>query len=83
MQKSVVCNGFKCCNEVCHLKSAWSFILKYFLIGMKVNLFSDLSRHYAVCSDTIGTLLSASGNGGIVIIAGYYLEYFIPQISNA
>lgn len=32
--------------------------------------FSDLSSVYAVCSDTVGSLLSASSSGGIVLISG-------------
>lgn len=40
------------------------------LVNKFKELHPELSHHYAVCSDTIGTLLSASGTGGIVIISG-------------
>ena len=30
----------------------------------------NLSRHYDVCSDTVGTLNTATDSGGIVLIAG-------------
>jgi len=32
--------------------------------------FPDLSEHYYICSDTIGSIATASENGGLVIISG-------------
>ena len=36
--------------------------------------FLDLSQHLAVTSDTDGTLNSASGTGGIVLISGNWSD---------
>jgi len=40
------------------------------LMENMVKQFPDLSRHYDVCSDTVGTLNTATDAGGIVLIAG-------------
>lgn len=32
--------------------------------------FPDLSEHYVVCSDTVGSILTVSNLGGLVVIAG-------------
>lgn len=40
------------------------------LIGNMKRLYPDLCDDYAAVSDTMGTLATASGNGGIVLIAG-------------
>ena len=40
------------------------------LVAMMVNNYPGLARHYEVCSDTVGTLYTASDDGGVVLIAG-------------
>lgn len=40
------------------------------LISIMVNNHPKLSHHYEVCSDTVGTLQTATDKGGIVLIAG-------------
>ena len=40
------------------------------LMENMVTQFPSLSRHYDVCSDTVGTLNTATDTGGIVLIAG-------------
>lgn len=40
------------------------------LVSDMVTSYPTLSRHYKVCSDTVGTLATAAEAGGIVLIAG-------------
>ena len=40
------------------------------LMSNIIQNFPSLSRHYRVCSDTVGTLATATDVGGIVLIAG-------------
>jgi len=40
------------------------------LMDNMIQQYPNLSRHYDVCSDTVGTLNTATDSGGIVLIAG-------------